>query len=83
MGGINPLWSQKIVIKDITDYDVKIQFSLRRFDDSQEKVLIGDGSISLRDLFENKNTNTPQVKPDNNTESIEVLTERDMLPKVA
>jgi hypothetical protein len=56
---------------------------LRRFDDSQEKVLIGDGSISIRDLFENKNANTPQVKPDNNTESIEALTERDMLPKVA
>jgi hypothetical protein len=36
LGGINPLWSQIIVINEIEDLEVKVQFSLKRFDDYKE-----------------------------------------------
>jgi hypothetical protein len=36
LGGINPLWSQIIVLKEIEDLEVKVQFSLKRFDDYKE-----------------------------------------------
>ena len=40
--------------------------------------MIGDGYITLRDLFENKIANSQQLMQENITESIEMLTERDM-----
>ena len=40
--------------------------------------MLGDCLISLRDLFENNNAITPQLNQENITESIEMITQRDM-----
>ena len=45
--------------------------------------MIGDGYITLRDLFENKIANSQQQMQENITESIEMLTERDIPSSIA
>ena len=57
-------------------------FNLNRLADNKEKVFLGGGSISLRDLFGAKKDTVYPDQPDRNTESIEMLTERDILPNV-
>jgi hypothetical protein len=36
LGGINPLWSQIIVLKEIEDLDEKVHFNLKRCDDYKD-----------------------------------------------
>ena len=79
---MNPLWNQKFVVQNISDYDVEIHFSLNRLADNQEKVFLGSGSISLKDLFGAIKDIVYPDKLDSNTESFEMITERDILPKV-